>query len=140
MEILLTNQPEERRGLLNALEAFGREQKLPANVLQAADLVLEEHLTNIMRYAYEDARQREILIRLMVEQNSLLIEVLDNGRPFNPLSIPPVDTSVPLESKPVGGLGIHLIRQFMDEVEYSREDNRNILRMRKRVAPGSAKS
>jgi anti-sigma regulatory factor (Ser/Thr protein kinase) len=137
VEILLTNRPEERPRLLAALEAFGREQRLPANVLQAADLALEEHLTNIMRYAYEDERPREILIRLLVEQKSLLIEVVDNGKPFNPLSMPPVDTSVPLNSKPVGGLGIHLIRHFMDEVEYSRNADRNILRMRKGVESGS---
>jgi len=59
--------------------------------------------------------------------------VEDDARPFNPLERAPVDTTVPLDQKPLGGLGIHMIRHSMDELEYRRDGGRNILTMRKRI-------
>jgi len=61
------------------------------------------------------------------------VEVEDDGREFNPLASPPVDVSVPLERRPIGGLGIHMIRQLMDSVTYRRENGRNILKLVKRI-------
>ena len=119
--------------LLPVLEEFARQHHLAPAVLQAADLALEEHVTNVMRYAYEDTAPHEIRIRLALEPQRMQIEVEDDGRPYDPLSRPPVDTSEPLEEKPMGGLGIHLIRSLMDEVDYRREAGKNILRMRKRL-------
>jgi anti-sigma regulatory factor (Ser/Thr protein kinase) len=133
LELILQNKREETQRLLPALEEFARQNHLAPTVLQAVDLALEEHVTNVMSYAYEDAAPHEIRIRLTLETQQLQIEVEDDGRPYDPLSRPPIDTSVPLEEKPVGGLGIHLIRSLMDEVEYRREGRKNILRMRKRV-------
>jgi|SRR6267142_1328940 len=133
LQVVLKNKPEERRKLLAALQDFARDKHLSAEVLRAADLALEEHLTNLMNYAYEDTLAHEILVSLDVDRDSLTIEVEDDGVPFNPLLAPEVDTSVPLKDKPIGGLGIHLIRRFMDELNYRREAGRNILSMRKRL-------
>jgi anti-sigma regulatory factor (Ser/Thr protein kinase) len=133
VEIVLTNQPGERQRLVSALETFARDNDLAAPVRQAADLALEEHVTNVLRYAYGDAQSRPVLVRLELENGFLLVEVEDEGKPFDPLKRPDVDTSIPLEDKPVGGLGIYLIRKFMDEVKYRREGNKNILTMRKRL-------
>ena len=133
MEIVIKNKPEEGARLLQALEAFAAEHRLPAKVRQAADLALEEHLTNVRKYAYTDAAPHEIHIRLSCDERALHVEVEDDGRAFNPLEAPHVDTSVPLEQRSIGGLGIHLLRQFMDELDYRREGSRNILRMTKRL-------
>ncbi len=133
MELILQNRPEEKERLLRALEEFSRQHRLAPAVLQAADVALEEHLTNVMAYAYEDAAPHQIRIRLTLENQRLQIEIEDDGRPYDPLSRPAVDTSLPLEEKPIGGLGIHLIRSLMDEVDYRREARKNILRMSKRV-------
>jgi anti-sigma regulatory factor (Ser/Thr protein kinase) len=133
LELILQNRPEEKERLRPALEEFARQHCLPPAALHAADLALEEHVTNVVAYAYDDGASHEIRIRLALENQCLQIEIEDDGRPYDPLSRPPVDTSVPLEEKPIGGLGIHLIRSFMDEVEYRREAGKNILRMRKRV-------
>ena len=134
MEIVLTNRAEELKRLHSALEAFAAEHGLPAKVLQAADLALEEHLTNVLKYAYADAAPHEIRVRLSCEERVLQVEVEDDGRAFNLLDVPPVDVTVPLELRPVGGLGVHLMRQFMDALDYRREGDRNILRMTKRLA------
>jgi anti-sigma regulatory factor (Ser/Thr protein kinase) len=121
--------------LVSQLQAFAQERKLPPAVLQAADLALEEHLTNVLSYsyAYEDKRSHQILVRLEIVDGTLLVEVQDDGRPFNPLNRPEVDTSLPLDKKPIGGLGVFLIRHVMDHVEYQREGDKNIFRMRKRL-------
>ena len=140
MQVSLTNQPKEKQRLLQSLQKFARDHLLPAPVLQAADLALEEHLTNVMNYGYADGMPHDILIRLEIVEGAFQIEVEDDGKPFNPLERPPVDMTIPLEDRPIGGLGIHLIRHYMDEVAYRRENERNILQMRKRVsaAPASA--
>jgi len=132
LEIVLQNRPEEKPRLLKALETFAAEHDLPAKVCQAVDLALEEHLTNVLNYAYPDSASHEIRIRLSCEERTLHVEVEDDGRAFNPLQAPPVDTSLPLEQRPIGGLGVHLMRQFMDTLDYRREGDRNILHMTKR--------
>ncbi len=103
--------------------------------MQAADLALEEHLTNIINYGYTDTRPHRVSVRFALEEGFLVIEVEDNGKPFNPLDSPKVDTSLPLDQKPLGGLGVHLIRSVMDELQYRRDANKNVLRMRKRLVP-----
>lgn len=133
VEVVLTNQPGERQRLVALLEAFAREVQLPKPALQAADLALEEHLTNVISYGFPDTSSREILVRLEVQSGVLLVEVQDNGLPFNPLDRPEVDTTVPLDEKPIGGLGLHLIRHFMDELDYRREGGKNVFRMRKKL-------
>lgn len=133
MEIVLHNQPEELPRLRRALEDFAREHQVPDRTVQAADLALEEHLTNVLAYGYEDKAAHDIVVRLTIEGRRLQIEVADDARPFNPLSRPAADTSLPLDQRSPGGLGIHLIRQFMDELDYRREADQNIFRMRKRL-------
>jgi anti-sigma regulatory factor (Ser/Thr protein kinase) len=132
LEIVLQNRPEEKPRLLKALETFAAENHLPIQVRQAVDLALEEHLTNVLNYGYSDSAGHEIRIRLSCEGRALHVEVEDDGRAFNPLEAPPVDTSLPLEQRPIGGLGVHLMRQFMDALDYRREGGRNFLRMTKR--------
>jgi anti-sigma regulatory factor (Ser/Thr protein kinase) len=133
LELILKHTLEDKQRVLPALEGFARDHRLPSRVLQAADLALEEHLTNLLAYAYEDTAPHDIVVRLTVENRCFQIEVEDDGRPFNPLSHAPVDTSLPLSEKPLGGLGIHLIRSLMDEAVYRREGDKNILRLRKHL-------
>lgn len=135
LELVLKNTLEEKQRVAPFLREFAREQGIQREIIQALDLALEEHLTNVLSYAYGDQCSHEIIIRLTVCQNWLEAEVVDDGRPFDPLEQPPADTSLPLEQKPVGGLGIHLIRKLMDDVSYARESARNTLRLRKRIEP-----
>ena len=132
MQIVLKNQPSEKQKVVEGLEQFGRDHHLPANVVQAADLALEEHLTNLMSYGFVDNREHQIEVRLYLSPD-FIIEVEDDGPPFNPLHLPPLDTTVPLEQRPIGGLGIHLMRQFMDGIEYHSAGGKNVLRMQKRL-------
>lgn len=135
MQIVLSGQPGERESAVRGLEEFCREQRVPRAVLSAADLALEEHLTNVLSHGYEPSAPHRIVVALKIDRDSLCVDVEDNGKPFDPLTIPPVDTSLPLADKPIGGLGVHLMRQSMDELSYARESGKNVLRMRKRIDP-----
>ena len=129
MEFFLTGQPGERQRFVCAFEDFCRQNGVPDSARHAADLALEEHLTNVMNYGFCEGEERWISIKLGVNENALLARIADKGKAYNPLSRPPVDTSVPLEDKPIGGLGIHLMKQMMDELTYAREGQINVLRM-----------
>lgn len=133
MEIFLKNQPAERQRLLKALQDLAEKHHLPAKVVQATDLALEEHLTNVFKHGYADDPERAVRVNFSCAGGCVEVEVADDGPPFNPLDRPPVDTSLPLEERSVGGLGVHLMRRFMDALEYRREGGRNILHMSKRL-------
>jgi anti-sigma regulatory factor (Ser/Thr protein kinase) len=96
-------------------------------------LALDEILTNIISYAYDDAKEHIIVIRLSLDQEKWTVEVEDDGRPFNPLNAPEPDTKQLLGERPIGGLGIYLVRKLIDELEYRRQNDRNILVMRLKV-------
>ena len=138
MEFILTGQAGERQRFVEAFEAFCRNNDVPAPTRHAADVALEEHLTNVFSYGYKSDVRPLITVRLAVAENSLKVEVSDDAWAFDPLSVPPVDTSLPLEKKPIGGLGLHLIRLSMDELSYVREGEKNVFRMTKRF-PASAR-
>lgn len=133
MQIVLNGQPGERENLVRGLEKFCREQRVPPAVRNAADVALEEHVTNVLSHGYEACAPHRVVVTLKVDANFLCAEVADDGKSCDPLATPPVDTSVPLAEKPIGGLGVHLMREFMDELSYAREAGRNVLRMKKRI-------
>jgi anti-sigma regulatory factor (Ser/Thr protein kinase) len=116
------------------VEGFGAAQGLPANVVNALNVVLDEAVSNAINHGYDPGVRGEIAVRLRRAADGVLLEVEDDGRPFDPLQTPPPDLSLPLERRPIGGLGVHLIRNLMDEVSYARVGGRNVLKMVKHLA------
>jgi serine/threonine-protein kinase RsbW len=99
------------------------------------NLVLEEWLTNVISYGFDAGGDHRIVLDLALDESGeLSARVEDDGRPFDPLSLPTPDVTVGLDERKVGGLGVLLIRRLMDDVTYSRSGDRNVLVMRKRVA------
>ena len=129
---LKNNLPEIQR-LAHLADDFGRRHRLNAETSHNVKVGLDEILTNIISYAYDDAREHIIVIRLSLDQEKWTVEVEDDGRPFNPLNAPEPDTKQLLGERPIGGLGIHLVRKLIDELEYRRQNDRNILVMRLKV-------
>ncbi len=103
---------------------------LSNQLLVAFGVSLDEALSNIIRYAYGDVRDHSILVRLDYEPGSVAATVEDDGRPFDPLSVPALDLASPDRDR---GFGIHFIRNLMDDVRYVREKGINRLEMRKRI-------
>ncbi len=94
-------------------------------------LALEEAISNTIKYGYEDQQVHTIYVRAGFEDNRILLEIEDDANVFNPLEAATPDISLPLEKKPIGRLGIYLMRTVMDEIDYKRAGMRNILRMTK---------
>jgi len=130
--ILLNRESEIARGQ-DQLEQFAAAHHIPDRKLHEVQVALEEHLTNILHYGYEDHGDHEISIGFGLADDELRLQVQDDGRAFNPLAHPTPDLSLQLEQRPVGGLGIHMIRKSVDGVEYRRVDGKNILMMIKRI-------
>ncbi len=95
-------------------------------------LAIEEAVVNVITHAFKGLPPAHLItVRLDVTAQSVIAEIIDNGRPFNPTSAPDPDLSLPLERRSPGGLGIHLMRSMMDRVDYRRSDGSNILRLEK---------
>lgn len=93
-------------------------------------LALDEAVANVVNHAFAGVPTPPcIAVVLTIDGDSVAAEIIDNGRPFDPTAVPEPDCASPLESRDVGGLGIHLIRRMMDRVEYRRVGGENRLRL-----------
>ena len=133
LELTLLNRPPEVARSQEELEKFAARHHFPERKLRDVQVALEEHLTNVLSYAYPDGAPHQISVRFAITPAELRVEVADDGCPFNPLEHPTPDTSLPIDERPIGGLGIHMIRKSLDQVEYRREQERNILVLVKRA-------
>lgn len=102
----------------------------------AVRLSCEEIIVNIISYAYPVGTDGYIGVNVTKEQGTLCIEIQDGGIPFNPLEKEDPDISQKLEERDIGGLGIFLVFQMMDEVEYKYEEGKNTLKLRKKIENG----
>lgn len=96
-------------------------------------LALEEAVTNVILYAYPNKKDQDIRIDMNYENKRLTIVITDTGIDFNPLRRQEPDLTLSLEERPIGGLGIYLVKQLMTEVSYSRSAGKNILTMTKDI-------
>jgi len=133
LELVLHNRPSELARLQDQLEALAGQLGLPLKTLHEVQLAVEEHLTNILKHGFDDQGDHQIRVRVLPAPTELRLEVEDDGRPFDPLKHPPPDLSQPLEARSVGGLGIHMMRQTMDRLEYRRVEGKNVLVMTKQL-------
>lgn len=113
-------------------QAFCAENDLSEDVVRRIGVVFDELLNNIVSYGFDDDGHHEIDVQVSFDGRRLVVEIRDDGRPFNPFLQESPDTTLPLEEREVGGLGIHLVRKMMDEVAYERRINRNVVRLVKR--------
>ena len=98
------------------------------------NLALEEAVVNVMSYAYPQGTEGLVDIDVVSGNGHIDFIISDSGQPFDPTDKGEVDTTLSAEERPIGGLGIHLIRQIMDDVVYEYRDGKNILSMTKKLA------
>ena len=97
------------------------------------NLALEEAVANVMQYAYPKGTDGTVSVEAAVGDDALTFTVTDSGQPFDPTTRGEVDISAGVEERPIGGLGIHLVRQIMDQVRYERAGEKNVLTLVKRL-------
>lgn len=95
-------------------------------------LVSEEILVNIINYAYPE-KLGNVYINTELLNNTLVLKIIDEGIKFDPLERQNPDITIPLEERTIGGLGIFMVKNIMDEISYSYENNKNILTMKKKL-------
>jgi anti-sigma regulatory factor (Ser/Thr protein kinase) len=108
---------------------FLESQLVSSKIVYKVNLVLEEILTNIIKYAFDDEGEHDIRVLLVLEDTGLIIEFVDDGQEFNPLSVPPPRMKESILESTEGGLGLHLVRQAVESIEYHRDKGRNVLKM-----------
>lgn len=129
----LLNNTDEMARLDRAVDEFGQAQQWSEQVSYHIKLALEEVVMNVISYAYDDDATHEFEVRLCSNSEGVVIDVIDDGRPFDPLheaAEPDVEAS--LDARSIGGLGVFFVKTLMDDVEYRRENDRNRLTLTKR--------
>lgn len=118
-----------------------REHGVPGKEAFAVDLAVDEACTNVIKYAYGSG-VGEITVACTVDPGEVRVCISDGGTPFDPLEVRAPDLSGSVEDRPIGGLGVHLIRSLMDRVSYEYRGGRNVLCMAKcwNASPGNGES
>jgi serine/threonine-protein kinase RsbW len=135
LTIRIANDLSEAAEVTEAVEDFCARNAVPAKAAYHVTLCIDEALTNTISYGFPGGGRHQIDLELERRGEDILIELIDGGAAFNPLDAPEPDLDAPLQERRIGGLGVHMIRTFMTEAAYLREDGRNHLRMRKRFGP-----
>ena len=127
--LVVPNSFTELRRVSEWVRRFADERKLAHQDAYALELALNEALTNIISYAYDDNSQHEIAVELHAQPGRIRVEIEDDGVPFNPLEMPIEERPETLDRSRPAGRGLPLMRSFMDELHYARRDSRNVLTM-----------
>ena len=132
VSLSIQTSPDALDRINDALESISHQEEWPPDLLFTMNLVIEEIGLNIINHAYGgDSGEFEIIITS--EDQALTVELIDGGPPFNMLTDAPIpDVEAPIDERPIGGLGIHLVKTMMDELDYKRERDRNHLTLVKR--------
>ena len=133
MNVVVVNDISEVDRLHRDVSQFCQEHGLSSEIEGDLSLALEEILVNVIHHGHPEGGKHEIQVRLSLEEDCIITTVEDDGVPFNPLEAPEPDLHSPIETRPIGGLGIHLVRNITDGLEYRRNEGRNRLVMRKHV-------
>lgn len=126
-ELVIANRLSELAAVERWLAALMTDWAVPPKASFAVDLVLNEAVTNVISHAFSDGTSHAIRIALTDTQESVKIEIEDDGRPFDPLSAPAMAAPTDLEHASVGGRGIHLLRSYSDEQHYAYSSGLNRL-------------
>ena len=131
--LVLHNDIQQIPQLATFIEDIAQEKQLSQSMAMGINLALEEAVSNVILYAYPKETDGLVDVEAYLRKSSLEFIIVDSGIPFDPTAAPEVDLNASIEERPIGGLGIHLVRELMDSVSYERKNNKNYLRMTKKL-------
>ena len=132
-KLTIRNEMGELRRLHDFLESIGETLGIDDELMMNLQLVMEEAVSNVVYYAYDEGVVADIMLDASSEGHMLTFVLTDDGRAFDPTQKEPVDLNVHPAVRKTGGLGIYIVKQIMDEVTYRRDNGKNILTMKKRM-------
>ena len=133
IKLVIVNQFEEISRVSDAFNAFADRHDLTTTVKQRLNLCLDELFNNIISHGYKDDDEHQIDVHIRLLHGDLVVTIADDGIPFNPFRNDPPDTQLSVEERPIGGLGVHLVRNFMDRVAYERHGEQNVVQLFKHL-------
>ena len=133
--IILPNDTKEVPTLAAFVDEVCEAVGFDAALTMKMNLAIEEAVVNVMEYAYPRGTHGDITVEAQANDVRLKITIIDSGTHFDPTAQADVDTTLSAEDRPIGGLGIHIVRQYMDSINYERISGRNVLTLRKRLLP-----
>lgn len=133
LDITIKNDLNEIARVTESFNAFAAEQDVPDSTRRQMNLVFDELLNNVISYAYQDDEEHEIGVVVELSSDRLAVTITDDGIPFNPFQGSPPDTGLSIEERQIGGLGIHLVQNVMDEVSYKRRTDKNVVILAKHL-------
>ena len=131
--IILANEISEISKLNAFIEEIGEEFSLAPDIIFNLTLVLEEAVVNVINYAYPKEEHEAIYLSARMHEGSIVLVLTDTGKEFDPTMAPEADVTLSADDRQIGGLGIFLIRQIMNEVKYERIDGKNVLTLEKKL-------
>ena len=131
--LVLHNDIQQIPQLAGFIETIADELELDQGLALNLNLALEEAVTNVILYAYPKGADGLVDVEAILREHSLEFIISDSGAPFDPTAAPEADVTLTAEERPIGGLGIYLVRQLMDVVRYERQGEKNILSMIKKL-------
>jgi anti-sigma regulatory factor (Ser/Thr protein kinase) len=127
LSISITNDLRELTHVLQLANVFLEPRELQSKLVYAVNLILEEILMNIIKYGYDDQDSHEIEVQIELEEDEVALTVIDDGKEFNPLSIPGPNRSKSAMDRIEEGLGLQFVRYMRNAMEYRREGDKNML-------------
>lgn len=131
--LTLTNDVSNIPELTKFVNEVCREVDFNNSKTKQVRLAMEEAVVNVIDYAYPHGTTGKIYIEAVANDERLKFTITDSGKPFDITAYPDVDLNIPAEERPIGGLGIHIVRQMMDSINYNRIDGKNVLTLRKKL-------
>ena len=131
--IILANDISEINKLSQFIDEIGEEFSLTPDIIFNLNLVLEEAVVNVINYAYPKEEHQSIFLSAKLQNGSIVFVLTDTGKEFDPTMAPEADITLSAEDRPIGGLGIFLIRQIMNQVKYERIEGKNVLTLEKKL-------
>jgi anti-sigma regulatory factor (Ser/Thr protein kinase) len=129
-------QPGAVRELSAAFAELAEVHALPADVRRSINVALDELLTNAHSHGRTGSDVDSVTVEVKLDQESVTVILTDDGMPFNPFGLDTPDTTLSVEERPIGGLGIHLVSQLMDQVSYERREGHNVVVLVKQLVNG----
>ena len=131
--LTLPNDVQEVPRLATFVDEICEAAGIDMGTTMKMNLAIEEAVVNVMNYAYPSGTKGEVRIEAKVHQGYVEFVISDDGTPFNPTEVKDADVTLSAEERNIGGLGIFLVKHFMDKIKYKYVDGQNVLTLRKNL-------
>ena len=134
LELSLANDLQEIARAAERIDEYCAARELSPQIAYAVNLSIDEILTNTISYGYDDGEAHLIGLTLRLDGDTLVVVIEDDGRPFDSSQETDPNIDATLEERALGGLGLFLVQQMMDDVDYRRQDERNVVTLTKKTS------